>query len=66
MIKRVTSFTYHRTGEGYLISYTYSKINDKGDVVSRNARESFVVTDSNIQSAAEKIEKFIQERLDSE
>lgn len=47
MKKVITSFTAHQTSEGMRLTYTYSVINDGGDVVKSNVRATTIVLDSN-------------------
>lgn len=66
MLKTMTSFTMHRTGEGIRISYTYSKIDDDGNLVANNGRKDIIAVRPEIISALETVETFINERLASE
>lgn len=66
MIKKVTSFTHHVTGEGSRISATYSEITADGIPTKSNARFNIVVVPEvhpEVQDAIEVINKFVQERL---
>lgn len=44
-MKVITSVTTHVTAEGTRISFTYSEINDNGDIVKSNERVTKIVTD---------------------
>lgn len=66
MLKRMTSFTMHRTGEGIRISYTYSEIDESGNVVRGNLRKDIIAVRSDIVTSLENVETFINERLASE
>lgn len=44
-MKTITSVTTHVTAEGTRISFTYSEISDKGDIVTSNERVTKIVTD---------------------
>lgn len=66
MFKRMTSYTMHRTGEGIRISYTYSEIDENGNVVRGNLRKDIIAVRSDIVSSLEAIETFINERLAAE
>lgn len=63
MIKKVTSFTHHTTGEGERISYTYSEIDEDGNVTKSNQRASLVVIDDDILSAVNVIGDFLAEKI---
>ena len=54
-MKRVTSFTHLKTGEGDRIAYTYSEISELGEITSQNNKGGFVATDTETQSAIETI-----------
>lgn len=43
----------------YVINSTYNKINDEGSIVSRNAKDSFYVTDPEIQAHIDAIKNHI-------
>lgn len=62
----MTSFTMHRTGEGIRISYTYSEIDESGNVVRGNLRKDIIAVRSDIVTSLENVETFINERLASE
>ena len=66
MFKRMTSYTMHRTGEGIRISYTYSEIDENGNVVRGNLRKDIIAVRSDIVSSLEAVETFINERLAAE
>ena len=54
-MKKVTSFTHLKTGEGDRIAYTYSEISELGEITSQNNKGGFIVTDAETQSAIETI-----------
>lgn len=62
-IKRITSFTCHKTGEGRRISTTYSEISEDGTLVKSNERFDVIVLDENIQNCIEQIEYFLQAKI---
>ncbi len=66
MIKKMTSFTMHRTGEGIRISYTYSEIDENGNVVRGNLRKDLIAVRTDIITSLETVERFINERLAAE
>lgn len=54
-MKKITSFTHLKTGEGDRIAYTYSEISDLGEISSQNNKGGFIVTDTEVQDAIETI-----------
>ena len=58
-MKTITNFSKINTIEGTRISYTYSEINEKGQLVSQNNKGSFVVVDKEILNHLTAIETFI-------
>lgn len=61
-MKKITSFTAHITGEGQRISYTYSEIDDDGNVTSQNNRGNFIVSDTEVQSAIDIINAYVTDK----
>lgn len=62
-MKKLTSFTAHVTAEGQRISYTYSEIDDSGNLMSQNNRENFIVMDAVLMEHINAINTYINERL---
>lgn len=60
---KLTSFTHHTTGEGERVSYTYSEIDDDGNVTKSNQRASTVVLDEDILKAVAAINNFLTDKL---
>lgn len=60
-MKKITSFTAHVTAEGQRISYTYSEIDDSGNLKSQNNRENFIVMDAELMENIEAINAYIKE-----
>lgn len=58
-MKKLTSFTCLRTGEGIRVSYTYSEVSDAGELISQNNRENFIVVDSSLEEDISNIENYI-------
>lgn len=50
-MKVLTSFTKLVTGEGIRIAYTYSEVDDSGDLISQNNRGNFVAVNPGIEKA---------------
>lgn len=62
MINKITNFTYQPTVEGDRIIYTYSEINDNGDIISSNNKRNFIITDSDILECINKIKIYLEQR----
>ena len=62
-IKKITSFTAHTTSEGQRLSYTYSEIDDAGNLVKSNVRESMIVLDPTVQNNIDAIISFLNTRV---
>lgn len=62
-IKKITSFTHHKTAEGSRLSATYSEITDTGNLVKSNERFNIIVVDEEIQSHVDAINTLLTERI---
>lgn len=62
-IKKITSFTSHKTGEGTRLSATFSVISEEGMLVKENERFNVIVVDEDIQNCIEQIEYFLQTKI---
>jgi hypothetical protein len=62
-IKKITSFTHHKTAEGSRISATYSEITEGGAIVKSNERFNLVVVDEEIQGHIYALEEFLHARI---
>ncbi|MFG6377513.1 MAG: hypothetical protein K1W19_04220 [Lachnospiraceae bacterium] len=62
MIK-VTNFNSQIVQEGTRISYTYSELNDSGDIVSSNNRKSFIVRDELILNKLKEIKTYLENKV---
>lgn len=60
-MKKITSFTAHVTAEGQRISYTYSEIDETGNLKSQNNRENFIVMDAELMEHIAAINAYIAE-----
>lgn len=58
-MKKLTSFTHLKTGEGDRISYTYSEIDEYGNLKSQNMRGNFIVVDLELQEHISEICDYI-------
>lgn len=63
MIKKITSFTHHTTAEGERISYTYSLIDNGGDIVKSNERADIIAVDEDILTALKTVDNFLQTKI---
>lgn len=64
-MKVITSFTHLITGEGNRIAYTYSELNESGDIISQNNKGNFVVVDPDLVEHINAINGYInQNKLD--
>lgn len=63
MIKKITSFTHLTTAEGERITYTYSLIDEDGNVKETNKRANLIVLDDNILIALKTVNGFLQDKI---
>lgn len=59
-MKLLTSFTKLNTAEGKRISFTYSEIDENGNLISQNNRGNFIVTDRKVSDAIKAVEEYIE------
>lgn len=59
-MKKLTSFTHLVTGEGDRIAYTYSEIDENGNLVSQNNKGNFIVLDDALQEHINEIGSYIK------
>ena len=57
--KKLTSFTHIITGEGSRIAYTYSEIDQQGNLISQNNKGNFVVIDDDLLNNIQAIQNYI-------
>lgn len=62
-IKKITSFTSHKTGEGTRLSATYSEITEQGQLVKSNERFNVIVVDEELQANIDFINAFLEARI---
>ena len=60
---KVTNFNYQIVQEGTRISYTYSELNNDGDIVSSNNKKSFIVTDEDIIGKLKEIKTYLESKV---
>lgn len=63
MIKKITAFTHHTTAEGERISYTYSLIDEDGNVLKSNERATLIIIDDDILTAVKTIDDFLYGKI---
>lgn len=63
MIKKITSFTAHQTAEGMRVTYTYSIIDEYGNVIKSNARATTIVLDEDILLSINSINDFLYNKI---
>ena len=63
MIKKITSFTAHQTAEGMRLTYTYSMIDENGNLVKSNARATLIVLAEEILTNIENISEFLYAKI---
>lgn len=62
-IKKITSFTHHKTAEGSRISATYSEISEDGKLIKSNERFNIVVVDDDLQSHVNAITRNLTSKI---
>lgn len=63
MIKRITAFSIHTTGEGERAAFTYSIIDDDGSVIASNKRAEVILVDDTALEAADTLYKFLKNKI---
>ena len=61
MTKKITMISKINTGEGERIVYTYSEINNSGEVVNQNLKGNFLILDPEVAGHVDAIRKYIVE-----
>lgn len=62
-MNKITNYNYQIVQEGTRISYTYSEINDDGDIISSNNKKSFIVTDEDILNKLKDIKTYLEKKI---
>lgn len=62
-MKKLTSFTHLTTGEGDRIAYTYSEIDESGNLVSQNNKGNFIVMDDEMTTYIRAIQNYISTKF---
>lgn len=63
MIKRITAFSIHTTGEGERAAFTYSIIDENGDVVVQNKRAEVILVNDEMLSAVDALYQFLKTKI---
>ncbi|MDM8313615.1 hypothetical protein [Clostridium cadaveris] len=63
MITKITGYSVLKTGEGYRVNVTSTKMDDVGILVENNHKDSFFVVNPDMQSKIIELEKMVQETL---
>lgn len=61
MKKMLTSFTKFTTGEGERVSFTFSEVSEKGELVSPNNKGNFIVMNDELLSHLQAVDNYIKE-----
>lgn len=62
-MRKVTSFTHLVTGEGDRIAFTFSEINESGEIISQNNKGNFIVMDEEVKQAIDMINEKISANI---
>ena len=62
-MKKLTSITILERAEGVTVSYTYSTINEDGQITERNVRKSYVVLDQEEANLIKQIKEKVNLKL---
>ena len=63
MIKRITAYSIHTTGEGERAAFTYSIIDDAGNVIASNKRADIILIDQTALNAADTLYEFLKTKI---
>lgn len=62
-MKKITGFAVVNSDVGKKIAFTYSELDDNGNIIKSNTKESYVAVDDNVLAAIVTIEANINARL---
>lgn len=65
-VTKVTGIAIVNTAEGLRIGYTYSKIDDNGNVTASNIRGSYIDESESTESFVDSLTKTIVKRIESD
>ena len=63
MIKRITAFSIHTTGEGERAAFTYSVIDENGNVVVQNKRAEVILVNDETLVAVDTLYRFLKTKI---
>lgn len=63
MTNKLTSFNYQVVQEGTRVSYSYSELNESGDIISSNNRKSFIVINEDILEKLKDIKEYLENKI---
>lgn len=63
MITRITSFTVHQTAEGMRATFTYSVIDENGELVKSNVRATVILLDNTVLGKVSDIQDFLLTKI---
>lgn len=63
-MKKVTGISFVRTAEGLRVAYSYSDIDDSGNVTASNQRGSYINVDDSAEAFVSELEKSITARIE--
>ena len=66
IIKRITAFSIHTTGEGERAAFTYSLIDENGSVIASNKRAEVILVDQSALEAAQTLYDFLLTKIPEE
>lgn len=62
-MNKITNFNYQIVQEGVRLSYTYSTLNEEGDIINSNNKKSFIVTDEDIMNKLKDIKTYLENKI---
>lgn len=63
MSTKVTSFNYQIVQEGVRISFSYSELNEDGDIISSNNRKSFIISDEDMLAKLKEVKNYLEQKI---
>ncbi len=64
-IKKITSFTHHKTAEGSRISATFSEISEEGKLIKSNERFDIIILDEQTQAHIDALTEVLTSKIPS-
>ena len=59
---KITSYTTFESAEGMRLSYTYSEIDEQGNILKSNIRKDIIVMDKDLEKEINDIFNFLEKR----